>query len=561
MSNSLKAHSLLLGIFFVCSIYSLPSFSQQFIPKNPLEIKPSLAGNYGELRPNHFHAGIDLKTAGREGLNVLSAGDGFVSRVKISPYGYGKAVYIDHPEGYTTVYAHLQSLNDSIDRYVKKYQYEQESFEIDIYPGKNDLPVSSGDVIALTGNTGGSGGPHLHFEVRETKSEVPRNPLLFNFPVSDSKKHILQAIGLAPIGSTSEVNNSKKSMHARADGGNLKASQPIEVRGQFGVEVSGYDSQDGSYNKNGIYKVKLMVDGSQISTFTADSIAFDVSRHLNALIDYSYYFFSKARFLRLYRLPGNKLENIRYQDDGILNLNAGMHEIIVIAEDVAGNEEHVSFKVNVLPGDKMSAEAEQIKWNIPYIYESEHIHVYLPAGTVYENTLVEIEESMLGGFPVISILEQEIPVQEPFVISITAEPTSIKKGTVIAQFTESGRPIRSLSTSINENTLSAESRSFGRFSLYIDDQEPRITSINFSNNKTWSSGKIKFKVNDNFSGIQSYSAFINGKWVLMEYEPKQEMLSIDVKEINKSDDVQDFKLNVTDGAGNVATFDGRFYRQ
>ena len=108
MSNSLKAHSLLLGIFFVCSIYSLPSFSQQFIPKNPLEIKPSLAGNYGELRPNHFHAGIDLKTAGREGLNVLSAGDGFVSRVKISPYGYGKAVYIDHPEGYTTVYAHLQ---------------------------------------------------------------------------------------------------------------------------------------------------------------------------------------------------------------------------------------------------------------------------------------------------------------------------------------------------------------------------------------------------------------------------------------------------------------------
>ncbi len=235
----------LLAPHFVCG--------QDGTIRNPLPVEPSLSGNYGELRPNHFHAGLDLKTAGREGLDVMAAGEGHVSRIKISPYGYGKALYIDHPNGTTTVYGHLQRYSPEITAYIKEYQVKQKSFEIDIYPGEEDLPVTAGQVVAISGNTGGSGGPHLHFEVRETASEVPRNPIVMGFPISDTKPPVIDAIGIAPIGLGSRVRNSEKTAHARVSGSTLATTMPIEVEGTFGIEVNGYDSQSGSYNHNGIF--------------------------------------------------------------------------------------------------------------------------------------------------------------------------------------------------------------------------------------------------------------------------------------------------------------------
>ena len=191
------------------------SFAQDTIPKNyfrsPLGIPLFLAGNFGELRSNHFHSGLDMKTQGREGFNIYAAADGYISRIKISPWGYGKTIYIDHPNGYTTVYAHLQKFKNNVATATKTYQYEKESWEIDWYPADTLIKVKKGDIIALSGNTGGSGGPHLHFEIRETESEHPVNPLLFGFKIQDNIKPIIRSITLTPLNDTSYVNNKSRS--------------------------------------------------------------------------------------------------------------------------------------------------------------------------------------------------------------------------------------------------------------------------------------------------------------------------------------------------------------
>lgn len=566
----LHSQQMIRSVFLFLLLYNFSAtvLSQEFKVLNPLPIEPSLSGNYGELRSNHFHGGLDLKTGGQQGVEVLAAGDGYVSRIKISPYGYGKAVYIDHPEGYTTVYGHLKSLNDTVERYMKRIQREQNSFEIDVYPGEADLVVNAGDVIALSGNTGGSGGPHLHFEVRETKTEVPRNPLLFGFPIEDSKKPHIEAIALRPLGEGSLVNGSTKPFRTRVNGYSnptIGAAQPIKITGSFGIEVRGYDQQNGSGNQNGIYKVRCSVDGVQWSEFIADSVSFDLSRHLNALIDYKYYYYNRSRYLRLYRLPGNLLENINYKQDGRLDLDAGTHSIQIEAEDVHGNESVVKFQVIKSNEETSKPESkEMIPWDIDYVHETENIRLHLPASTLYESVELDIEEKTAAETQLsnaVRILHPSIPVQHVYEIQIKPNVKDTSRQYVIAQINSSGRPSRALDTKWEGDWLRAESRSFGTFKVFKDDKAPVITNLNVRNGMNWSSGLMKFKVRDNFSGVYRYEARANDEWVIMEYEPKQDLMFIDVNDLPKSDEKQTLSIRITDKVGNVATFEGSFYHR
>lgn len=525
---------------------------------NPLPIEPILAGNYGELRPNHFHAGLDLKTAGREGLEVKASQEGFVSRVRVSPYGYGQAIYVDHPNGYTTVYGHLQRFSPKIEAFVKSYQREQRSFEIDLYPGSDDLPVQAGELIAWSGNTGGSGGSHLHFEIRETKSEVPRNPIVLGFPIEDHKKPVVQAIGIAPLNGGS-VNGSDKTFHARTSGSSLSGRPSISVEGPFGIEVNGYDSQDGSYNHNGIYRIELFVDDQAQGSFIADSVSFDLSRHLNALIDYSYYFHKRQRFIRLYRLPGNRLENITFENDGILDLPAGVHSIQVISSDVDGNETTISFDVNVkeAPKEEMR-DGEILEWDVPYLFESDAAHLFIPAGAIYEDIplKINVEETQFGSL--LEVQDPYIPVQSPFEIRLKVPDGMERDGLMIGQLNSNDRVSRVLASSEDGEWIRAMSRSFGRFRLVHETKAPRIVSVNFSNGRTWNSGQMRFQVKDDLSGIERYDAYVDGEWVIVGYEPKQDLLFVDVNDLPKKKEKQQFKLIVEDLAGNVATFEGYF---
>ncbi len=552
-----QAHTILiLTLLAICCMSSINAQEALFKVLNPLGIAPSLSGNYGELRPNHFHAGLDLKTGGEIGLPVHSVASGYVSRIKISPYGYGKAIYITHPNGYTTVYGHLNSWSDSIKNYVRRIQYEQQSFSIDIYPGSSDLRVKESQVIAYSGNTGGSGGPHVHFEVRESDSEVPRNPLLFNFPLSDSKKPVIEAVGIAPLSPDSKVQNRSTTQHFRVSSGGINRNNVILVSGVFGVEMSGFDQQDGAVNKNGIYQVRCFIDEELTSIFKADSIPFDQSRYMNALIDYENYYRTRQRFLRLYRLPGNALENIRYNQDGNLDLTEGRHSIRIEASDCSGNLSIVKFQIDYLKTEnKVDDNTEQVKWNSDYFYESKQYRIHIPKGTIYSNEELKITENENS----IGILRHQVPVHKPFQIKIYAPDEN--DGDLIGLLNSKGNISKVFVTRREGQWLSAESNSFGKFGITADQTAPKIKLGNFRNEMNVTSQNLTFNIKDNLSGIEDYNVFTNDSWVLAHYDYKQNLLFIEPEEISNSNEQQQLLIEVRDMAGNVATFEGTFYKR
>ncbi len=536
--------------FFLClNCVSVIGQLQPFYVANPLEIVPAFSGNYGELRPNHFHAGVDLKTNGNVNLPVHVVEEGFVSRIKISPYGYGKVIYVDHPQGYTTVYAHLNGFNETIEAYIKQEQYRLKSFTVDVYPGSNDLQVSKDDIIAFSGNTGGSGGPHLHFEIRETQSEIPRNPLLFDFPASDQKPPVIEAIGV--YDATSQTNNRFRVSRGLVAGGN-----PVSVAGTFGLEVSAYDSQDGSVNRNGIYEIRCIVNGKLHSKFIADSIAFDVSRQLNALIDYGHYYRTHQRFMRLYRLPGNFLPNLKTPiNKGLVTLSEGQHEVLIQALDVAGNISETTVKIVVNPKPPSTKPSgTYIDCSAYYLYESENWRLGLEPYALYENTALELKEDAQS----IEFLNPFIPINYPLEVQ---HRQPYKSGEVLARLNNDGRPVRAIPTKRSGDWLIGESKTLGRFGVTTDTQAPSITSVNFATNKTFTQGALLFTISDNFSGIESFDATINNEWVLAEYEPKSNRLTISVSDIQVMKTLQQLKIEVVDMAGNVGTFEGSFYRK
>ncbi|MCO4805526.1 MAG: M23 family metallopeptidase [Flavobacteriales bacterium] len=529
------------------------SQNKPFDVGNPLEVAPALSGNYGELRPNHFHGGLDIKTGGQEGLNVHTVESGYVSRIKISPYGYGKAVYVTHPNGYTTVYGHLRALNDSIARYTKRIQYEQKSFAVDVYPGENDLHVLKGDIIAFSGNTGGSGGPHLHFEVRETETEVPRNPLLFQFPLNDSKRPIIESVAIKPLDRGGNISGSTTGRHYRATANSISSNGAITIEGDFGIEVSGYDQQDGSGNKNGIYKIEAFIDEQRFAAFTADSIPFSQSRFLNALIDYEYYYQKHVRFIRLYRLPGNILENVTYKQNGRLSPEDGGHTIRVIAKDVSGNSSEVEFEVDFKKlADTPEQKQEMIRWNGDYYFETDEHQLHIPKGAIYRDEAANI----LDGEDFIEVLNSRIPLQKS--IQIKIKSTIEQEGELIARVTKDGRPIRALQTRREGEWLIAESRSFGRFGISHDQTKPQIKSVNFRSGSRLSTREVVFQIKDNLSGIESFRVLANNQWILAEYDPKRARLSFFTDDLPKSPEAQELMVEVIDMARNVATFEGTF---
>ncbi len=543
----------------------------------PLEIPLLLSGNFGELRTNHFHTGIDIKTQGIEGLKVLSVADGYVSRIKVSPWGYGNVIYIDHPNGFTSVYAHLQKYNERIQAYIKKAQYMNETWEIELFPPDTLFRVKKGEVIALSGNTGSSAAPHLHFEIRDTKTEEPINPLLWGFGIKDNIPPTFQRIALYPLDEYSYVNgkNSRQIFEVQYINGtySLKTAAPIQVYGKIGLAISTFDKADGANNLNGTYAVSVTANNKPVYGFTFNKLDFASNRAINAHIDYPHYlqksqhlqkcFSEKCNPLPIYSPTENKGVLDVFEDKTI--------KIICQASDLHKNSSKLQFEITGNTQFKGKTETRiaakpvrYISCQEAYTFMQDDIVIHFPAHSLYSDLALEYvyQEKKWGATgPAYTIHNDLVPIYSPITVSIknTTLSTAQREKAVLVR-SDSKDKWQVVPAEWHGKYLSGSSKFFGTFYIRIDTVAPIIQAVNIAPEKNMShTSFIRLKISDNLSGIKSYKGYIDGKWVLMEYHPGSSSIT-HYFETGLAKGRHYFFAEVEDMVGNCAVYEAWFIR-
>lgn len=531
----------------------------EWIP--PLDIPFSLSGTFGEPRSSHFHLGVDIKTQGKEGWEVKSIALGHVSRIRVALSGYGKTVYINHPDQTTSVYAHLKKFSPKIEAYIKSIQYEKESFTLQQFPKKIELPIAAGEVIGYSGNTGSSSGPHLHFEIRDTKSQKPLNPLLFNLPVKDSKRPQLQKLFLFYLQNDSLFDPSKEVSLQKLNDSTYQTPLIVST-GKLGLGLQMYDRQDLSYSKNGIYKAQVHLNGKSIAQYKFDQLDYSDSKNLFIFIDYPTYKKKRYKIQKLFFQKHKPLTFMKsLSNEGILNIELGKsYQVKVRIEDFSGNTSYIEMSIEGIKKEVpiQNLDGELIKPQLDYLFTMKGKEVYLPKNTFIEKAVLKIKEDENN----LSIGPDLFPFNKPFEVrfNVNEKDTLKVRQTFIAK--KRGKKLYFLTTKIKEGLWTSKVKEMGEYKLARDSIAPKIIPLNFKS-KQWLS-KFKFlnlKISDDFSGIKSYRGTINGEWVLFEYEPKRKRLTYDFSDKFFELAKHELRLEVEDHVGNKAVYETTFFRK
>ena len=531
--------------------------------RSPLDIPINLSGTFGELRPNHFHSGLDIRTNNIEGLPVYASADGIIIRIKVSAFGYGKALYIAHPNGYTTVYGHLQKFSDKIEAYVKEQQYRQKSYEVELYP--STLKVTQSEIIALSGNSGGSGGPHLHFEFRDTATEKIINPMAFGMSklIKDEMNPVISSLMVYPVNDSISVNKSKNpvslSLQKQVDGSFLASK--VVASGKIGFALNSYDLSTNNYNKNGIYKVISYLNGSPVFKYEFDTFAFDESKHINYFIDFYKYKKLKQRFQKLFIKENYPLSLVSGNTkNGFIDIKPNVNYTYKIEVfDFHGNKTIVNvpitYEKEVNPIPKPSKGNYYLKSKSDYNFEFEKTAVYFPVNALYENASLNISEKD-------GILDMENnyeAIQNGVTVTLDMSHLSEEEQKKAFVGTVYGLKLDYNSSFRKANKVSSKVKAFGKYKVGFDTVAPRIYNPNFIEGSNISKlSTLSVSISDAVSGIDTYNAYLNGEWILMEYDYKTKKLVHNLKDGKVISGNNDIKIVVTDKLDNSATFSSNF---
>ena len=537
----------------------------------PLEIPIILSGTFGELRPNHFHAGIDIKTKGTEGFKVYSIGDGYVSRIQITHGGYGKALYIKHDNGQSSVYAHLQKFSPKIEKIVKEIQYSKESYTFRTYPSKDEIRISEKELIGFSGNTGRSFGPHLHYELRD-ELDRPINPMAFkNYSVRDTIPPVVLGLyyKLIPENSISGSNSSFNELKLKKISNNLFISDTLKTSGPVGFGINSFDRMNNTWNKMGLSNIKTSIDGNEIFNMDLNSFSYDEWRHINTFIDYPYYKNKKIKIQKLYIEEFNPLDMYkRSLGDGVVKINETNVTYLYSVKlfDFNKNQSEILVpiqwvKQNDLSNRKLDFENMfKVNKDSTYNFKFPGAKVSIEKNSFYTDKIIQIfEENNL-----LHVDKDSIPLLKGITIKmdISRYNDSIRNRTYIGRIGENKKS-SFVSSKKEENYVIAKVNNLGDFVIKIDSIKPNVSVIDISDNQWISNRKnLSIKISDNESGVKNYRGTINDKWILLEYNPMKGILSYDFNDnVNRDDAKNVLEIKIEDNVGNEKKLIKTFYRK
>jgi hypothetical protein len=545
-------------IYFHYLFSAAQSYPQNYF-RHPLDIPMQLVANFGEIRTNHWHMGLDIRTQQRVNLPVHAAADGYIARVSIEPGGFGQAIYINHPNGYTTVYGHLNSFFSALADYVKQEQYQRESWNVNLILPAHLFPVKKGDVIALSGSTGASEGPHVHFEIRDTESENCLNPLLFKFPIADAVPPTVTRLALYDKNKSTwqqvpQFLALKKAGNIYTIPGNL-----IRVGSdKISFAIGAFDRLSGTNNPNGIFSAKIIADDHAVSEFILDNISYDDTRYINAQLDYSYKSKTGASLQHITPLPGaGEVAYNLFDGDGVIRLtDTARHEILIEVKDANGNSASIRFNIQFDPNLKkigLVNDQEKFLPNNVNIFERENFELFTTEKSIYDTAVINYTETNTTDpgavSAVFTFLNKAVPSHDSFTVRVKpAENISAEWNDRVVIKNICGERTFLEKAVWQKGWYAATFRQFGTFQAFVDTEPPTINSPALNLSK---SNRIVFIPRDNFNVIKSFRAELDNHWLRFSNDKGKSWIYTFDEHFTKGQ--HELKVTIEDEAGNTTT--------